>query len=171
MPISDSPVPTREDVSFDENRLARNKAIRTEALRRRVLLIADRRLPAIILAARYEELDELIDIFFSFGSPEAMRLESAAGETGTPGLTLEESNALVRFRIQRGECYMPSGIAAPETPAPASLAALPAAATPSAVAPAEAAPQATSGLYRIFKNGRMWFIDRTTGKIVSEAPL
>ena len=103
----DPPAPSRDEI------------ILTEAFRRRVLATAQRCLPAIIRDAGYEELDELLDIFFWFGSPEAMRLEEPEGYRGTPGLTLEEGNALVKFRMMRGECHVPPGCAGPEAaPAP-----------------------------------------------------
>jgi len=43
-----------------------------------------------------------------------MRLEALEGESGTPGLTIEEANALVRFRIRRGERCVPGADAASE---------------------------------------------------------
>ncbi len=158
--------PFREDAPSREERPSREEVIVTEALRRRALAIANRCLPAIIREARYEQLDELLDIFFWFGSPEAMLLENPEGHFGTPGLTLQEGNALVRFRIKRGESYAPFGDAEPETPPPAPRLVMP----PSPPTPAKAPPRATSGLYRVFRNGRMWFVDPKTKKIVSEAP-
>jgi hypothetical protein len=103
---------------FPEQRPSRDEVIATEALRRRALAIA-RRLPEIIREAPYEELDELIDIFHWFGSPEAMRLEAPEEYFRVPGLSLEEANALVRLRLKRSRLYVPPGNAGAETPSPA----------------------------------------------------
>ena len=43
-----------------------------------------------------------------------MLLENAEGQFGRPGLTLQEANALVGFRMQRGECYVPPGSRVPK---------------------------------------------------------
>ncbi len=174
MPIPDPSPLSDEESPSRENRPSREEVIVTEALRRRALATAERCLPALIRDAGYEELDELIRIFFWFGSPEAMLLERPEGFFGTPGLTLEEANALVLLRIKRGECWSPFGNAEPEAPPPSPrLVAPPGAPTlaEAALIPAKAEPLDTSRLYRVFKNGRMWFMDPATGKIVSEAPL
>jgi len=121
----------------------------------------------------------LIAIFRCFGSPEAMRLEAREGFCGTPGLTLEEANALVRYRMKRGECFAPNGAAGPETtpPARAERAGPAEPATPARAeragpaTPAQPGPPPPRGLYRIFKHGRMWFMDPKTKKIVGPAPL
>jgi hypothetical protein len=136
-------------------------------LQRRARAIAERCLPAIIAEANYEQLGELLDIFRWFGSPEAMQLEAPADYHGVPGLTLDESNALVRFRIERGEIWAPPGH--PDSPEPGPP-------TPSTVQPWRAAPPAMrslpkpEGLVRVFMFSTMWFVDPTTARIVSEAP-
>ena len=56
-------------------------------------------LPAIIRDAGYEELIELLDIFWRYASPQAMLLENGEGQFGRPGLTMEEANALVSFHM------------------------------------------------------------------------
>ncbi len=99
---------------FPEDPPSRDEIILTEALRRRATVIAERCLPAIIREAGYEELVELHDLFWWFGSPEAILLENPEGHFGTPGLTLEEANVHVLFRMMRGDCYVPPGCAGPE---------------------------------------------------------
>jgi hypothetical protein len=119
MPVPDSPAPYDEDLLLRAAPPSREEIIITEALRRRTLATAASCLPAIIREAGYEELRELLHIFWHFGSPEAIRLENAEGQFDTPRLTLEEANALVLFRMMRGECYVPPGCAGPESaPAP-----------------------------------------------------
>jgi len=93
--------------------------ILTEALRRRAQAIANRRLPAIIREARYEELEELIAAIQWFGSREAMQLEAPEDYCRVPGLSLEEAKALVRLRIKRSALYLACGDAQPQTPPPA----------------------------------------------------
>jgi hypothetical protein len=175
---------------------SRDEVILTEALRRRALAMAQRYLPPIIRDAGYEALDELLDIFWSFGSSEAMLLEGAEGPDGRPGragLTHAESNALVSFRMKRGECNVGFGGAVAATPPKAATAQ----AAPSLLEPtgstngAEAAPPAAPALAAstvprspttavppmppksrrrlVFRNSRLWWIDRFTGEIISEA--
>ncbi len=108
-----------EDPPFCEAPLSREEVILTEALRRRAAVAAASCLPAIIRDAGYEELIELLDIFWRYASPQAMLLENGEGQFGRPGLTMEEANAPVSFRMMRGESYVPPGCAGPESlPAP-----------------------------------------------------
>ncbi len=119
MPIPDSPTPFNEDPPIREAPPSRDEIIFTEALRRRVAATAAGCLSAFVREAPYEELEVLLELFGCLGSPQAMLLENPEGQFGMPGLTLEEANALVRFRMQRGECYVPPGCAGPESvPAP-----------------------------------------------------
>ncbi len=113
MRIPDPPPSSREDPA------SREEVIVTEAFRRRALAITERCLPTIIREAQYEELEELIAVIQWFGIPEAMQLEAPEDYATVPGLSLEEANALVRFRIKRSGLYAPLHDVEPETPPPA----------------------------------------------------
>jgi len=126
-----------------------------------------------------------------------MQLDAPKDYAKVPRLSLEEAIALVRLRMKRSEPYAPFFYLEPETPPPAPAIAEPVApaapgspvaetaepagaATPAAVpAPVEppSAPSLAKAelpgpqtLHRVFRNGRMWFMDPRIKKIVSEAP-
>jgi hypothetical protein len=171
--------------------------VATKGFRRRATAIAERCFPTIIREADYEQLEELIAVIRWFGIPEAVELDAPEDYAKVPGLSLEEAIALVRLRMKRSEPYAPFYYLKPETPPPAPSAAepvAPAAPVPSVAETAEPAGAATpvpaqapveprgaafpakaelpgpQTLYRVFRNGRMWFMDPKTKKIVSEAP-
>jgi len=125
---------------------------------------------------------ELIAVIRWFGIPEAMQLETREDDAKVPGLSLEEAIALVRLRIKRSEPYAPFYYLEPETPPPVPAAAEPVApaspvplvaetAEPAGAAfPAKAELSGPQTLYRVFRKGRMWFVDPKTKKVVSETP-
>ncbi len=142
----------------------------------------------------------MIAVFRWFGNPEAMQIQTPEDFARVPGLTLEDANALVRLGMERRACRASCGTlderkpetsppvpAAAEPVAPAAPllrvadtvervgAATPAAARapvkpPGAAFPAKAELPGPPTLPRVFRNGRMWFMDPRIKKIVSEAP-
>ena len=85
MQLPDPPARPLQDPPFRADRPSREEVIVTEALRRRALAIARRRLPAIIREARYEELrraDRHILLVWQPGSHAARGPRGLYGDAG-----------------------------------------------------------------------------------------
>jgi hypothetical protein len=170
-------------------RTARDAAVAVESLRRRTSAAAARCLPEVLRTSGFDALQDLISVFYWFGSNEALSLEDPT--VPMAGLTIEEANALVRLRIRRGDSFAPAGYgdapprhdAVPsgnarsnwETTASAQEIAGPAERA-EGVAGVDSISDARRRLggrapKRVFQNGAMYWADPRTGRIISRASL